>query len=88
MVYYGTPIAGSYTYNVSLAANSGGGTATIECASTYPAFILVELISIYAILFRFFNIQNILCHLGVLIHHLLLCCLLSIIRILIMLQVI
>lgn len=44
MVYYGTPAAGSYTYNVSLAAKTGGGTATMECASTFPAFILVELI--------------------------------------------
>ena len=44
IVYYGTPAAGSYTYNVSLAATSCGGTASMEYASTYLAFILVELI--------------------------------------------
>ena len=34
--------AGSYTFNVGVAA--GAGTATVEAAATYPAFILVELI--------------------------------------------
>lgn len=43
LAYHGTPSAGSYTYNVGLRTSSGGGTANVEAASTYPAFILVEL---------------------------------------------
>lgn len=38
-----TPSAGSKTYNVGLHANQVG-TATLEAAATYPAFILVEAI--------------------------------------------
>lgn len=37
-----TPSAGSKTYNASL--QTGGGTATVTCSSTQPAFILVEAI--------------------------------------------
>lgn len=38
-----TPAAGSKTYNVGLIAVTSG-TATVEAAATYPAFILVEVI--------------------------------------------
>lgn len=37
-----TPPAGSKTYNISF--HTSGGTANIEAAATYPAFILVEAI--------------------------------------------
>lgn len=38
-----TPSAGSYTYNVGC-YNTQGATAGIEATSTYPAFIMAELI--------------------------------------------
>jgi hypothetical protein len=43
LTWSGVPSAGSKTYNVGLTA-VGGTTATLEAASTYPAFILVEII--------------------------------------------
>lgn len=42
MIWYGTPSAGSKTYNVGF--NMNGGTSTISASSVNPAFILVELI--------------------------------------------
>lgn len=40
MIWYGTPSAGSVTYNVGI--NMNGGTTTVNANSSAPAFILVE----------------------------------------------
>ncbi|MET3349049.1 UNVERIFIED_ORG: hypothetical protein ABID57_000718 [Arthrobacter sp. UYEF1] len=40
LTYVGTPSAGSKTYNVAMAPDTG--TETLQAAATYPAFILVE----------------------------------------------
>lgn len=37
-----TPSAGSCTYKVRGVRSSGSGTITLDCASTYPAYIVVE----------------------------------------------
>lgn len=45
MMYSGIPTAGSHTYKVAIKQPvAAGNTMTLEAASTYPAFILVELI--------------------------------------------
>lgn len=43
MIAVVTPAAGSKTYNVGM-SNNGAGTAELEASSTYPAFIMAELV--------------------------------------------